>query len=158
YYGRIFLANSFPGFSTAPGDTVGILKLNADTSDAEEGISSAGLDGHVWLGGHVSPWKLEVSADDYLYVDDLANGGEIYRWDPTISSNSMLYVLRQDNQPAGTALSGPALSGVGANTQVWMGDTNSATLRKWSLASGGVCASNDTGQVILSNTGSNIFD
>jgi hypothetical protein len=159
YYGRIFVASSYAsGFGTAPGDNVGILKFNADTSDAEEGVSSAGSDGHVWAGGHVSPWKLEVSADDYVYVDDLANGGEIFRWDPTISSNSLRYVLRLDNQPAGPALSGPAIAGTGANTQLWMADTNSPTLLKWSLTSAGVCASNDIGQVVVSNTGSNLFD
>jgi hypothetical protein len=158
YYGRIFVANSFPGFGTTPGDTVGILKFNADTSDAEEGISSASLDGHNWAGGHVSPWKLEVSADDYVYIDDLANGGEIFRFDPTVSSNSLLYVLRQDNQPPGTALSGPAISGTGSSTQIWMSDTNSPSVLKWSVASGGVCASNDLGQIVLNSTGSNFFD
>ncbi|HLH56956.1 MAG TPA: hypothetical protein VKY92_25470, partial [Verrucomicrobiae bacterium] len=90
YYGRVFVANSSAGQGSTPGDTVGILKFNADTSGADEGISSAGMDGHQWLGGHTSPWKMQVSTDDYLYVDDLANGGEIFRWDPTVSSNSIL--------------------------------------------------------------------
>lgn len=160
YYGRVFVSNASVGFNpeTTPGDTLGILKFNADTSDAEEGISSADLDGHTWSGGDVSPWKLEVSADDYVYVDDLAQGGQVYRWDPTISSNSLLTVLRQDNLPTGAALSGPAIVGTGASTQIWMGDTNQAQIHKWNVTSSLVCASNDTGAIAFSNTSSNLFD
>jgi hypothetical protein len=106
----------------------------------------------------VSPWKLEVSADDYVYVDDLANGGEVFRWDPTISSNSLLYVLRKDNQPTNAALSGPAIVGTGATTQIWMANTNAAQLLRWSVSANGVCATNDTGTVLVTNTSSNFFD
>ena len=106
----------------------------------------------------MSPWKLEVSADDYVYVDDLANGGEIFRWDPTISSNSLLYVLRKDNQPPGSALSGPAIVGVGANTQIWMANTNAPQLLRWSVNANSVCVTNDTGTVLVTNTGNNFFD
>jgi hypothetical protein len=158
YYGRIFVGNSFQGPGTTPGDTVGILKLNADTSAAEEGISSSDLDGYPWAGDDVSPWKIEVSADDFVYVGDLSHGGEVLRFDPTISSNSFLSVLRTDNQTPGSALSGPALFGSGTGTQVWMADTNSSNLTKWGLTSTGVCVSNDTGQVVVSGTGSNFFD
>lgn len=160
YYGRIFVANSSLGISpdTTPGDTLGILKFNADTSDAEEGISSSGLDGHLWSGQSTSPWKLEVSADDFVYVDDLANGGDIYRWDPTISSNSLLHVLRQDNQPPGAVLSGPAITGTGTNTQIWMVDTNTATVVDWRVTSDFVCASNDTGRLVVVGATSILFD
>jgi hypothetical protein len=157
YYGRVFVANASLDPS-APTDTLGILKFNADTSNAEEGSSSAGMDGHAWTGGGVSPWKLEVSADDYVYVDDLANGGEIFRWDPTISSNSLLQVLRTDNQPAGAALSGPAIVGTGTTTQIWMVDTNSPSILQWSLTANSVCASNDTGNLVVIGPGSNFFD
>lgn len=159
YYGRIFVANSTAGLTSAPGDTVGILKFNADTSDAEEGISSAGLDGHFWSDQGISPWKLEVSADDNVYVEDLVNNGDIYRWDPTMSSNSMLHVLRQDNQPPGSVLSGPAVTGAGSSTRLWLVDTNAATILKWTLTSQGVCASNDTGSlVVVARGASNLLD
>jgi hypothetical protein len=158
YYGRIFVANSSPGQTGAAGDSLGILKFNADTSDAEEGISSSGLDGHLWSDQSMSPWKLAVSSDDYVYVDDLANNGDIYRWDPTISSNSILHVLRQDNQPHGSVLSGPAITGTGAGTQLWMVDTNTATVLKWSVTPNFVCASNDTGRLVVVSTASNLFD
>jgi hypothetical protein len=137
---------------------VGILKFNADTSDAEEGSFNSD-DGHFWSGGDISPWKLAVSADDFVYVDDLANNGDIYRWDPTISSNSLLHVLRQDNQPPGAVLSGPAITGSGTNTQIWMVNTNTATVLKWSLTPDLVCASNDLGSIIVTNVAvSNFFD
>jgi hypothetical protein len=96
YYGRIFVANSTPGQTSAAGDSLGILKFNADTTDAAEGVSSSGLDGHLWSDASQSPWKIQVSDDDHVYVDDLANNGDLYRWDPTISSNTILHVLRQE--------------------------------------------------------------
>jgi len=155
YYGRVFVANSAPGPSpaTSQGDNLGILKFNADASGADEGIASSGLDGHTWSGDDshpISPWKLAVSDDDYVYVDDLVNQGEIYRWDPTISSNSLLYVLRPDNQPSGAHLSGPAIVGGGTNTQIWMADnfTNWGVL-KWGVDSSGSCVSNDVGMAIV---------
>ena len=160
FYGRVFIANSSVGISpgTTPGDTLGILKFNADTSNVAEGDSSADHDGHAWADGGVSPWKLNVSADDFVYVDDLANGGEIYRWDPTISSNSLLYVLRRDNQPPGVALSGPAILGTGTNTQIWLADTNTGKVLRWLVTANLVCATNDTGKVVVTSSASNLFD
>jgi hypothetical protein len=154
------VANSSGGVApgTTPGDTPGILKFNADTSDAAEGILSADQGGHVWADGGVSPWKLNVSADDFVYVDDLANGGEIYRWDPTISSNSLLYVLRRDNQPPGAALSGPAIVGSGTHTQFWLADTNSGKALRWVVTPNLVCATNDIGKVVVTSTASNLLD
>jgi len=152
YYGRIFVANS------SFGDSLGILKLNADTSDADEGSFSADA-GHFWSGGDISPWKLAVSADDFVYVDDLANNGDIFRWDPTITTNSFLHVLRQDNQPAGSVLSGPAIVGTGTNAQIWMVNTNNATVLKWSVNTNFVCNSNDIGSIVVGNTTApNLFD
>ena len=160
YYGRIFVANSSigPNPTSAAGDALGILRLNADTTSAEEFASSAGLDGYDWLGGAVSPWKLEVASDDNVYVTDLARGGLVNRWDPTISSNSMVAVLRQDNVPTGAALSGPAFGGSTTNMQLLMADTNMARVIKWSLTTNSVCSTNDTGTIVVSNTGPNFFD
>jgi hypothetical protein len=153
YYGRILVANSDNSGQTDPPNVAGILKFNADTSGAEEGVASAGQDGHDWTGHHLSPFKIAVSADDYVYVSDLANGGKgvIYRWDPTISSNSMLYVLRTDNQGAGTTLSGPAIVGAGTNTEVWMVDTSASqdAILRWKLASNATCATNDLGSAVV---------
>jgi hypothetical protein len=154
FYGRIFVANSDQGPSAAtPGDNRGILKFNADASGADEGIASAGQDGYDWRTSSedsLSPWKVAVSDDDYVYVDDLVNRGEVYRWDPTISSNALFSVLRQDNQPAGARLGGLAISGTGTNTLIWMADnlTNYGVL-KWGVDASGSCASNDVGITVV---------
>jgi hypothetical protein len=153
YYGRVFVSNATAGPNpNLPNDIVGILKFNADTSGADEGISSAGIDGYNWLDGGVSPWKLQVSADDHVYVDDLATNGQVFSWDPTISSNSMVAVLRQDNQSAGQALSGPALVGTGINTQLWMANTNQPQILKWQLNANGSCVANDPGVIVASSS------
>ena len=156
FYGRVFVANAWQGPDPGnnPGDALGVLKFNADTSGADEGIASTSLDGHEWFGENVSPWKVRVSADDYVYVSDLATGGDVYRWDPTISSNSLAGVLRQDNRPPGSTVFGPAVSGSGSNTQIWMNNTNSVEtqgleLRRWLAGTGGACATNDLGTPIV---------
>jgi hypothetical protein len=160
YYGRIFVSNATAGPNpTLQNDIVGILKFNADTSGADEGISSAGTDGYNWLDGGVSPWKLQVSADDHVYVDDLATNGQVFSWGPTISSNSMVAVLRQDNQSAGQALSGPAVVGTGINTQIWMANTNQSQILKWQLNANGSCVANDPGVVVASSSvATNFYD
>jgi hypothetical protein len=152
YYGRVYVSNASTGLGINPGDAVGILKLNSDTSEPEDGASSAGFDGYSWSGGGVSPWKIEVSADNSVYVNDLAVGGQVTAWDPTISSNSMRAVLRQDNLSTNEALSGLAIVGAGTNTQVWMSDTNVARGLKWQLDASLVCSSNDPGVVVITNT------
>ncbi len=150
YYGRIFVANSLAGPNLNPGDVVGILKMNADGSPADEGILSTNQSGHDWTGNEVSPWKLTVSADDYVYVDDMANGGEVYRWDPTFSSNALLYVLQTNNQPAGAQLSGPTVSGAGTNAQIWMVDNFSTNgILKWGVTADGTCVTNDKGTAVV---------
>jgi hypothetical protein len=82
----------------------------------------------------------------------------VNRWDPTTSSNSLTPVLRQDNLPAGAALSGPAFTGTATNMQLWMADTNMARVLKWSLNTNSVCFTNDQGITVVSNTGPNFFD
>src|SRR5262249_8564423 len=100
----------------------------------------------------VSPWKIAVSDDELVYVDDLGQGGVVLRWDPLVSSNSLAYVLRKDNQPAGTLLSGPAILGTGTNTQIWMADISTNTSKgilTWKVSTNGLCATNDLGAVVV---------
>ena len=152
FYGRVFVANAETGPSpaTTPGDVVGILKLNADATFADEGANSGGQDGHEWAGNDVSPWKVRVSDDEFVYVGDLALNGEVFRWDPLLSSNSLVTVLNSNNIPAGAQLSGPEILGTGTNTQVWMADTNGANgILKWTVTASGACGPNDTGNSIV---------
>ncbi len=120
YYGRVFVGNSFPGGGTANGDLLGIQKLNADGSDADEGGFSDG--GVVWRAAYYSPWKIRVSEDDFVYVEDWYDAGDIYRFDGAISSASMLHVFAP---PADTSLgnfAGIAFTGQGTNTTLWTAD------------------------------------
>lgn len=160
YYGRVFVSNATAGPNpTLPNDMLGILKFNADTGTPDGGISSSGIDGYNWLDGGVSPWKLQVSADDRVYVDDLAQGGQVFSWDPTLSSNSMVAVLRADNQSANQALSGPALVGSGTNSVLWMANTNHPEILKWQLGANSSCVSNDPGALVVSSSiATNFYD
>jgi hypothetical protein len=162
YYGRVFVANSQandPGFNNWLGYKVGILKCNADASYADEGGTSTG--GYSWAGDGFSPWHLQVSSTDRVYVDDLTTNGQVLAWDPTISPNTQLSVLRPDNWNDSATLSGPALSGSGTNRALWMADASlNDSLRtgvgilRYSLLPDGTCAPGDKGTVAVALGGS----
>jgi len=144
------VGNSSPGPGSLYGDLVGIQKLNADGSYADEGGFSTG--GVSWSGGTFAPWKIRVADDDNVYVADWSGNGDVYRFDPTISSNSMLHVLTADN--AGTNnLSGMAIVGGGTNTQIWMADSTpypaGVGILKYAVTSDGTCATNDMGTPVV---------
>jgi hypothetical protein len=154
YYGRVFIGNCVTGGT--PQIDQGILKRNADGSAADEGGAPAG--GYVWNpAGYIanpSPWKMAISADDRLYVDDWSGSGVVVSFDQVLSTNYQS-VLRPDNYPySGIFLSGPFISGEGTNTQIWMADINPAPLDglgvlRWDLDAGGTLVANDTGTIIV---------
>ena len=163
FYGRVFVANSEfhdPAGNNWLGFQVGILKCNADGSYAEEGGLSTG--GYPWAGDTFSPWRVEVSADDFVYVTDYSTNGEVIRWDPTMSTNSELAALRPDNWPnLNVKLSGPAISGEGTNAALWMADTvypgspqTGLGILRYLLAADGACATNDVGKTAVAVGGS----
>ena len=150
YYGRVFVGNSSSGPGSLYGDLVGIQMLNADGSYADEGGFSSG--GVAWSDGTFAPWKIRVADDDNVYIADWSGNGDVYRFDPIISSNSMLHVLRSDND--GTAnLSGMAIVGGGTDTQIWMSDSTTfpggAGILKYGVTADGTCAANDTGTPVV---------
>src|SRR5882724_3560 len=153
FYGRIFLANasSGPNAGVIPGDSIGMLKLNADSSPAEEGIGSTG--GWNWAGDARSPWKIEVADDDRVFVSG-PSAGAILSFDELLSTNSLRVVLTTNNFPSGvnTNLSGPFVTGTGTNMQVWIADTNypgSVGIRRWLVGANGAVATNDLGTTIV---------
>ncbi|MDB6029092.1 MAG: hypothetical protein JWM68_5315 [Verrucomicrobiales bacterium] len=171
YYGRVFVGNSFanPGSLSAPGDRVGILKLNADASPADEGEFSDG--GYPWAGDRFSPWKIEVSDDEKIYVNDwtgLNAAGVIIAFDQTVSTNYQIILDSSNWPPVGlnptngatnfANLGGPAITGIGTNTQIWMADiswdsdTNIAKgvgIRRWNVTTNGTVANGDLGTTIV---------
>lgn len=160
FYGRVFLGNALanPGGVFLPGDAVGLIKANADGSLAQEGGFSDG--GWAWAGDFYSPWKIEVSADDHVYVNDWTTNGLLLRFDQAISPASRQLILRPDNWPHdGEAdLSGPAITGTGGDMQIWMADINRAPdgvgIRRFNVTASGEVATNDTGATIVTTGGS----
>lgn len=126
YYGRVFVGNSYDhsngGTSTNYGDYLGIQKLNADGSYADEGGFSDG--GLAWRDSGWAPWKIRVSDDDCVYVEDWADYGDIYRFDGVISSASRLHVFAAPTDGSLGNWSGFCLVGKGTNTVLWAADAN----------------------------------
>ena len=162
FYGRVFVGNSVSGGANTGklGDQVGILTLNADCSFAGDGFNTGG---YPWAGDAFSPWKMEVSADDKLYVNDWTGNGIVLAFDQELTNN-LLTVMRGDsgpssiggdNNPSGSAnMSGPAITGAGTNTHVWMADIKKSTsggtgITRWGVADDFTCAPNDTGTQIV---------
>ncbi len=157
YYGRIFVGNAVEGPTpgTVVGDNVGILKLNSDGSPAEEGVYSSG--GWSWAtNSGFSPWKLEVAEDDRVYVSD-QTAGVILSFDETLASASRRVVLTTNNFPSAIdALSGPCLTGSGANMFLWIADTNypgGNGILRWQVGANGAAATNDPGTTIVRTGG-----
>ncbi len=154
YYGRVFISNGELGLNPdiEPGDRLGILKLNADGSPAEDPYAVDG--GWPWATKGNSPWKIEIAHDDHVYVNDWSDHGLVLRFNQSISSSSRTLVLRSDNRPGDGAanLSGPFISGTGTNTMVWMADANypeGTGIRAWMAAADGTLATNDLGMSVV---------
>lgn len=153
FYGRVFVADTYTQF--------GIFKYNADGSPGDEGGFSTG--GLMWGAGtdfpKYSPWKMIVSLDDKVYIDDFSGNGVVYEFDQIIATNCHLVAVGADNYPLQDPepqLSGLAVSGRGANTQIWMTDARvddpgglSAGIISWPLATNGIAAPYDPGTVIV---------
>ena len=159
YYGRVFVANATTDPSgSGPGAQVGIIKCTADGSQADEGgFSNGGLSwGSAMYPYDYSPWKIAISADDEVYIDDYSESGVVYGFDQTISTNQILEVLGMYNYPTNLdpypQLSGVCVTGTGTNKEIWMPDYNpngSAGILRWEITSSGTVATNDTGVVIV---------
>ncbi len=156
YYGRVFVANlaTGPNPDTNPSDRLGFQKLNADASPADEGIFSDG--GYQWSEGVTSPYRVRVGADDRFYAEDWSALGVVMSWDQAITTNSILYVMRNDNNPGGS-FSGYYVTGSGADRKMWMTDDDSGGfgVQLWNFQSNGVLATNDVGTtaVPITNVG-----
>jgi len=150
YYGRVFVSDAENG-------TPGVYKCNADGSPADEGGFSDG--GYPWSAGYggaggatYSPWKIAIGWDDTVYVDDWSGQGIVLGFDECISNYTT--VLDSYNYPNPMVLlSGPCVTGLGSNTQIWMADdhTNnnqSAGIVRWNLTNDQV-ADFDTGTNVV---------
>jgi hypothetical protein len=148
FYGRVFVADTYTEF--------GISKFNADGSPADEGGFSTG--GLPWGMGTAnpkySPWKMAVSADDKVYINDFSGDGVLYKFGQTIATDRYEVAIGAGNYPTADSepqLSGVAVTGSGANTQIWMADENmenSAGIILWQAPSNGLAAMNDSGTVV----------
>lgn len=171
YYGRVFIANANEGIDPIGhlGDRVGILKLNADGTYADEGGYSTG--GYNWARSRpdadgFSPWKLEVGPDDRLYVNDYYDQGTVFSFDQLVSTNSLIAVLRPDNYPMATlvSLDNLFISGSPGNLQLWMADNNvnagasGAGIHRWNLTGVGIVATNDTGITVIQSASAGGLD
>jgi hypothetical protein len=162
YYGRVFVANSSsPEVTTTnSNDLLGFYKLNADGGPAEEGIYSSG--GYTnWTGfNSESPFRVKVGADDRFYASDwdFYVNGLVMSWDQQITTNSMLNVMTDANNPGGN-FSGFTVTGSATNQQLWMTDvyTSGFGVNRWDIQADGTLAPDDTGtQIIQAGSGSEL--
>ena len=146
YYGRVFVANAYPG----TGDPLGFHKLNADGSPAAEGMLSDG--GYAWTGApyYESPFRVKVGPDDRFYALDWSGNGVVMSWDQQITPSSIRYVMTDYNNPGGN-LGGFTVTGSGASQQLWMADNTTAGygVIRWDIQPDGTLASGDQGTQLM---------
>jgi len=96
---------------------------------------------------------MAVGVDDAVFVDDWSGNGVVLDFDGCISN--YVTVLDVGNYPDPMVLlSGPCITGVGTNVQIWMADDNtngSVGVVRWNLTNG-VVATNDLGTVVVGIT------
>ncbi len=153
FYGRVFVGNAADGpqTGTIPGDTDGIIKLNADGSFAVEGQSDAGYsfydDGFAEL-----PQKLRYGMDDRLYFNDYTGDGKIVAVDMALTTNQVvLDAPNYADNPFGGTLAWFSFDVTDTETghgRVWMGDffQPNAGIWTWSLTNGAADPSDTTGK------------
>ena len=90
YYGRVMVANGVTTALNVAPHPVGILKFNADGSEADEGQSAAGnpfvTDPYL----SDSCRSLKYGTDDRVYYDDWTGSGRIIACDMIMSSNQVV--------------------------------------------------------------------
>lgn len=92
YYGRIFIGNAHTlAGSTTNGDTIGIVKCNADGSYADDGAFSQ-FDYSWYDDGADSPIYMQVAPDDNVYFNDWAVGkGKVVGVDPALTHSFVVW-------------------------------------------------------------------
>ena len=135
YYGRIMVANSGPSHGTSPGQTNGIIKLNADGSYADEGQSNAGyafaFDGIL---GDI-PRRGRIGADDRFYFDDWSDSGVVVAVDMLMTTNQVIIDSANFTQSDNRLGTWPDfdVTDVGTtNARVYLTDANFPTQGLWS--------------------------
>jgi hypothetical protein len=169
YYGRVFVssAGTGPNFETTPGDMDTILKLNSDSTFADEGPSGNGGFAGIFDDGNGDvPQKLRVGDDDRLYMNDLTSYGEVVAFDPELTTNQV--VFDQYNY-YGNPFYGSLTQGGGSgwfsmdvtaasttNGLIWLGDIDAggAGVWNWHLINGVADTNDDTGNWAVATGGS----
>jgi hypothetical protein len=152
YFGQVYVANSESGPNAgipgaAPGEDNGLLLFNVDGSEAVL------VTDPLWTGFGLSPFHIEVTEDDYVYVNDMATAGEVYRWTADLAPASRIQVLSSTNLPdANDQLYGPGIFGDETNRSIWVGDsslTASLGILKYGVTPDGAVAPINTGTVVV---------
>ncbi|MGD1083589.1 MAG: hypothetical protein ABSA47_02420 [Verrucomicrobiota bacterium] len=146
FYGRVFV-----GSAPFDKDLAGIEKFNADGSPPDEG-GGLSTGAYPWAGRQFSPWKIGISSDDKVYIDDWSSNGIVLAFDEVISTNYLTVLNTNNYSYPAESLSGPWVTGAGTNTLLFMADANtnlanggSAGILEWGVTNNGMLGSNDTG-------------
>jgi hypothetical protein len=166
YYGRVFVGNKVAGTST-PGNAcpIGIMKLNADCSQADEGLWSGTPTGYTWHSGY-DPFGLRYGQDDKLYFLEFYLQGDIWACDMKVTTAT--HVLQAANYASGPSIVNNGYGwrsfdviGSGSNGKFFLGDADSnsgtyghgAGVYYWPMVNGLASGSSGT-QVVAEGTGS----
>lgn len=156
FYGRVYVVNADSGPNAGlpgakPGENNGVLQFNADGSLPDEGALGM-VQG--WTGFEESPWRVQVSGDDRVFVSDLFYSGEVLSWEASFTEASRREVLRAGNVASGTRLSGFSLVVSGTNRWLYAADSAqpSAGVVRYPMDEAGQAPAGFTGLTVVGVT------
>jgi hypothetical protein len=144
YYGRVMVANGVA--SSSASSPVGIVKFNADGSEADEGQSAFNGNAPFRTDGFLgdSVRSVKYGSDDRVYYNDWVGSGKCIAFDMIMSTNQV--ILDTDTIPGGSPgnwadmdVTDPGTT----NALVWFGDATYPPLGVmcWPMTNNGVAAS-----------------
>jgi len=106
YYGRVMVANGTTTAQNVAPHPVGILKFNADGSEADEGQSNPGYSFRTDTALGDSVRSVKYGTDDRVYFDDWYGNGRVVACDMKLTSNQIIW--DSGSSPAFASLGGGA--------------------------------------------------
>ena len=151
YYGRVMVANGVSTANNVAPHPVGIVKFNADGSEADEGQSNAGHTFRTDTGNGDSIRSVKYGTDDRVYFNDWIGDGKVIACDMIMSTNQT--IVDCDLNPTLSALA-YGMSDIDVtdpgttNAMVWLAD--------WDYGGAGVYAFPMTNNGVADSTSAGI--
>ncbi|RKY61303.1 MAG: hypothetical protein DRP96_03595 [Candidatus Neomarinimicrobiota bacterium] len=149
YFGRIYVANGYPGTSANAGAFYNNDGMYMFTPDQESYVfSDAGVD---WSSSSNSPYKTTIGADGSIYVCDYGHDW-LWQFAPDLTPESAKLILDDDNRVENQWVAANWVHGTGADRQIYTADAHYLTgqgIKMYAIGENELLLDGDTGVVVI---------